>query len=119
MANSTHTQQALAADPQFRRRVRAALSSAAWQIINEAPGTLNHAHRLAYAQQVTRQLESEVGIILPSFVMRPNVFQFETTHVYDFELLIGQVVTASGDADLLSQLVTDWDDMAAAAGFAD
>src|SRR5262245_59377561 len=117
MANTTQTQQALAADAQFRRRVRSAMSSVAWQIINEDEGITNHDNRLKYAQQVTRQLDSEVGIILPSLVMRPNVFNFDTSYVYDFELLVGQVVSASGDADLLSQLATDWNDMAAAAGF--
>jgi len=94
------------------------MSAVAWEVINEDVATANHPNRLKYAQQVTRQLDSEVSIILPSFVMRPNVFNFETTYVFDFETLIGQVVSASGDADLQSQLATDWDDMAAAAGFA-
>jgi hypothetical protein len=56
-------------------------------------------------------------VLLPSFVFRPNVINFETTHEFDFPTQVGQVVTAAGDADLMSQIATDWDDLAAAAGF--
>jgi hypothetical protein len=117
MPNDTYTQQALALDQTFRRRVRASMSSVAWEIINEVDTTANHANRLKYAQQVVRQLDSEVAIILPTFVMRPNVFNFDTTSVYDFPTQIHQVVSATGDPDIQAQLATDWDDMAAAAGF--
>src|SRR5262245_47302496 len=117
MPNDSFTQQALASDAQFRRRVRAAMSSIAWQVENEDPATPNHVNREKYARQVIRQLDSEVSIILPSFVMRPNVFAFETSYHFDFPSQAGAVVSASGDADLLSQLATDWDDLAAAAGF--
>src|SRR4030095_6043678 len=115
MPNDAYTQQALAMDAQFRRRVRSSLSAVAWQVENEAPATPNHANREKYAQQVIRQLDSELSIILPSFVMRPNVFNFDTTYHFDFPTLVGQVVSASGDADIMSQLATDWDDLAAAA----
>jgi hypothetical protein len=117
MANDAFTQQALAADPFFRKRVRSAMSTVAWQIETESNTTPNHTNRLNYARQVIRQLDNEVTIILPSFVMRPNVNNFETSYHYDFSQQVGQVVTASGDADLMSQLATDWDQMAAAAGF--
>jgi len=117
MANDGFTQQALAADPHFRQRIRASLSSVAWEVLAEDPATPNHANRIAYAHQVTRQLDSEVVIILPQFVMRPNVLGAVTSYAYDFELQAGQVVTAATDADLTSQLHTDFDEMAAAAGF--
>jgi len=117
MANNNYTQAALAADTRFRIRVKGALSEVAWQVSNEADATPNHQNRVQYAGQVQRQLENEVQLLLPNFVFRPNVMQFETTYVYDFATQSGQVVTASGDPDLASQLATDWDDMAAAAGF--
>jgi|SRR5262245_20050898 len=118
MPNDTFTQAALAADQRFRNRVRGAFSSVAWQVMNEADTTLNHVNRIKYAQQVIRQLDLELTVILPSFVFRPNVMNFQTNHVYDFPMQTGQVVTTAGDLDLMSQLTTDWDDMAAAAGFA-
>src|SRR5262249_15311112 len=117
MPNDAFTQQALAADPYFRKRVRSSLSSVAWQIQDEADATPNHTNRVNYARQVIRQLDYELNVIMPSFVMRPNVFNFATSYAFDFSTLVGQVVSASGDPDLMSQLATDWDDMAAAAGF--
>jgi hypothetical protein len=117
MANDNYTQQALAADTHFRQRVRAAMSSVAWQVQGEDPATPNHAARVQYAQRVIRNLDAEVAIILPTFVMRPNVNNFATTYVFDFVYQTGQVANASSDADLLSQLSSDWDAMAAAAGY--
>jgi hypothetical protein len=117
-ANNSFTQAALAADPHFRLRVRHALDTVAWSVVNEAESTANHDARIGYAQQVIRGLDNETTVILPSIVTRPNVFNFETSYQFDFELQVGQVVSASGDADLLSQIATDWDDLAAAAGFA-
>jgi hypothetical protein len=40
--------------------------------------------------------------------MRTNLFNFTTS--FDFQR--GAVVTASGDADIESQLATDWDHLA-------
>src|SRR5262245_39404640 len=118
MPNDAFTQQALANDATFRRRVRSAMSSIAWQVINEDPATANHFYRNAYANLVLRQLDTEVCVITPNLVFRPNVNNFATSYVYDYAQQIGQVVTASGDPDLLSQIATDWNAMAAAAGFA-
>ena len=42
------------------------------------------------------------------FVNRPNVFNFETS--YNFQ--VGGTVTAAGDPDIESQLMTDWNKMA-------
>lgn len=117
MANNSFTQAALAADAQFRKRVRSALDTIAWQVEGEVDTTPNHTARLAYAQQVIRNLDGETTVILPSIVHRPNVMNFETSYLFDFEFQVGQVVSASGDADLLSQIATDWDALAAAAGF--
>ena len=117
MPNDAYTQSALADDAKFRSRVRSALSSVAWEIQVEDPGTPNHANRDRYAQQVVRALDVEVAVVLPAFVMRPNIFNFTTSFTYDFKTRIGFVESATGDADMRSQLMTDWDRMAAAAGF--
>lgn len=119
MPNDSFTQQALAADPHFRQRVRSALSTVAWQVETEDPGTANHDHRIGYSRQVIRNLDGELTVLLPNFVFRPNVLNFETSYVFEFEFQAGQVVTAAADADLMSQIATDWDELAAAAGFVD
>lgn len=117
MANDALTQQTLAQDHHFRTRVKSAMAAIAWQVINEDPSTPNHANREAYANQVLRQTDSEVVAVCPGFVQRPNVMNFETSYVFDFATQSGHVATAAGDPDLLSQLNSDWNDLAAAAGF--
>jgi len=118
MPNDSYTQQTLASDVYFRRRVRSSMSAVAWQVQNEDPATTNHLSREKYAQQVIRQLDNEVSIVLPGLVMRPLVFNFATTYQFDFQTGVGQTVSATGDPDIQSQLATDWNDLAAAAGFA-
>lgn len=117
MPNDARTQQVLAQDLHFRSRVRNALTTIAWQILNEDQATTNHFAREQYANFVLRNADNETAAVVPSFVNRPNVFQFTTTYVFDFDAAAGHVATAAGDPDLQSQLVTDWDDMAAMAGF--
>lgn len=117
MANTAFTQQALAKDSRFQLRLENALAKVAWEILEEDANTPFHVERVAYAQKVTgtNTLPSpSTGPSLiaqqmaPSFVNRPNVFQFETS--YNFE--VGAVVTASGDPDIESQLHTDWNKLA-------
>ena len=117
MPNDAFTQQALAVDSTFRARVRAALATVAEQVVAEADTTANHDNRIAYAYHVLRGLDAEVNVLAPSFVTRPNVFNFETSYTFDFVVQSGRVVTASGDPDLQSQLMSDWNQNAAAAGF--
>jgi hypothetical protein len=117
MPNDARTQQVLAQDLHFRSRVRNALTTVAWQILDEAPDAVNHDSRAKYANLVLRNADAETSAVVPGFVNRPNVFQFDTSYLYDFDTAAGHVATAAGDADLMSQLATDWDDMAAAAGF--
>ena len=110
MANTSYTQQALAADPNFQRRVANALASVAWEVLNEAPTVANHAARAAYARQVIADLPGFALQLSASFVVRTNVMSFETT--YDFAR--AAVVTAAGDPDLASQMATDWNLLAGA-----
>jgi hypothetical protein len=107
-ANDAYSQQALAADPRFRLRLQNALANVAWQVLEEDPSTLHHAERAAYANTVTANLFGAAQALAPSFVTRPNVMNFETTYSFT----VGATVTAAGDADLESQLMTDWNKLA-------
>jgi len=104
MPNDGYTQQALAADPNFQTRVRSALANVAWQVLLEDPYTPNHLPRYAYAKQVINNVQASAQQIVGWLVERPNVLNFETS--YNFQA--GAVITAAGDPDLESQLLTDW-----------
>jgi hypothetical protein len=106
--NDAFTQQALASDHRFVLRLQNALAKVAWEVLEEDPATLHHAERAAYAQRVNTAPAQNAQQLAPSFVNRPNVFQFATT--YDFT--VGGTVTASGDPDMESQLHTDWNKLA-------
>jgi hypothetical protein len=108
MANDAFSQYALAGDPRFQQRLQQALTKVAWQVLEEVPSTLHHTERAAYASQVNASPQQHAQQLAPSFTNRPNVFNFETS--YSFQ--VGGTVTAAGDADLESQLMTDWDKMA-------
>jgi hypothetical protein len=112
MPNDSFTQQTLAADPHFQRRLQNALTQIAWEVLEEDPSTLYHAERVAYAQRVNTQPMQTAQQLAPSFVNRPNVFNFPTS--YDFT--VGATVTASGDPDIESQLMTDWNKLAGVTG---
>jgi hypothetical protein len=112
MPNDAFTQQSLAADPRFVKRLANAFGKVAWEILNEDGSTANHAARAAYAQRVNQNPYQMAQQLAPSFVNRPNVFGFPTS--YDFT--VGATVTAAQDADIESQLHTDWDDLAGVIG---
>jgi len=108
MSNDAYTQQALADDRQFQVRVRAALAKVAFEVTGEDPSTPHHAERVAYAHRVLPFLDGEVQKTVGWLVQRPNLFAFATS--YDFSRR--GVETASGDADIESQLMTDWNILA-------
>lgn len=108
MANSSYTQQALAANLNFQTRVRNALATVAWQVLNEDPATPNHQARESYARTVISNLPMSAASVSPWLVDRPNLIAFDTT----FDFPSGDVVTASGDADIESQLASDWNVLA-------
>jgi hypothetical protein len=109
MANDAHTQQALAADTHFHSRVRAALAKVAWEVIEEPDTTPHHDERVAYARNIALPNLANVAVqISPWLVERTNLFAFATS--YDFAA--SSVVTAAGDADIESQLMTDWNVLA-------
>jgi hypothetical protein len=106
--NDAFTQQSLAADRRFQQRLQNALTKIAWQVLEEDPSTLHHAERADFAHQVNQNAQQAAQALAPSFVNRPNVLNFETS--YNFQ--VGGTVTAAGDPDIESQLMTDWDKMA-------
>lgn len=112
MANDAYTQQALANDATFRRRLKSSGAKIAWQVLTEDPGTVGHQQRAVYARSVLANLDAWVATIAGSIVMRTNVFNFATS----VSLVQGVpvVVTASGDPDLDSQLASDWTNLAGA-----
>ena len=108
MANDAFTQQALANDARFRQRLESALGKVAWEVLDEDPATLHHTERAAFANRVINGPSQMASQLASSFVGRPNVFNFETS--YNFT--VGGVITAAGDPDIESQLMTDWNFMA-------
>jgi len=108
MPNDAFTQQALADDRRFQQRLENALGKVAWEVLNEDPSTLHHAERAVFSNRVLASPQQMASQLSSSFVGRPNVFQFATS--YDFT--VGGIVTAAGDADIESQLHTDWNAMA-------
>lgn len=110
MANDAYTQQALAQDPRFRLRVKAALAKVAWVVLTEPANTADHATRATYARNTIGNLDGAAVQVAQWLVMRTNVVSFVTS--YDFTQ--GAVITAAGDADIESQLSTDWSKLAGA-----
>lgn len=108
MANTSFTQQALAADSNFRLRLKNALAKIAWQVLNEPTNTPKHAERSTFSRGVLGNLDGFAAQISSSIVIRTNLFAFATT----LSETSGHIVTAAGDADIESQLATDWNDMA-------
>lgn len=104
MSNTARTQMALASSQHFVSRLEAALVKIAIEVLNEADTVEDHAARAEYAKRVLGSPASYAASIAPVVVMRTNIFIPATS--YDFE--IGAVVNAASDADMESQLATDW-----------
>jgi len=110
MANTAYTQQALADSTGFRLRLQNAMTKIAFQVLDEPPSTEFHTERTTYAQRVINGPQAMAIQLAPTFVNRPNIFQFETS----FDFSMREVVTASGDPDIESQVFTDWNKLAGA-----
>jgi hypothetical protein len=107
MPNDSYTQQALAADSTFISRLKSNLSNVAWQVIGESDDVEFHDEREKFARTVINQINFYAQQFAPWLVERPNLIQFETS--YNFPA--GAVVTAAGDADIQSQLMSDWNEI--------
>lgn len=103
-ANTSYSQQSLARDPRFLLRVQGSLAKVAWTVLEESADTPDHDQRAKYARSVITNVSYHADAIAPWLVERPNLISFETS--YSFEA--GATVTAAGDADIESQLSSDW-----------
>jgi hypothetical protein len=109
MANTSYTQQALASEPSFHARVRAALATVAFQVIAEGRDNAAEIQRYNYATiTVLPNLALTAVQISPWLVERTNLIGADTT--YDFPS--GAVVTAATDGAIESQIYTDWNVLA-------
>lgn len=109
MANDAYTQQALAQEPQFHARVRAALAVVAFQVIAEGRDTPTEVLRYDYAtNMVLPNLALVAQQISPWLVERTNLLAATTS--YDFASRA--VVTAATDAAIESQISSDWNVLA-------
>lgn len=106
MANDSFSQQALANDGRFRQRVKNALSTVAWQVLNESTGITGHVARAAYARNVIGSLDAAVQSVSGWIVTRTNLMGANTT----VSLIQGVpvVTTDATDASIESQIATDW-----------
>jgi hypothetical protein len=106
MANDAYTQQALANDARFRLRVKNALATMAWQVLNEDPAAQGHQQRATYARQVLANLDGAAAYTAGWLVTRTNVIGATTSVALDQGQPVVQ--TDATDAALQSQLATDW-----------
>lgn len=102
--NDAFSQLALAADPRFLTRLKSACLVIAEQVVSENPATPNHAARLALATTMLRT-PSRSADFAQFMVVRPNVIGFATSYSF----IDAAILTAAGDADIQSQVATDWD----------
>jgi hypothetical protein len=96
-------QQALSGSPTFKARVKSALATVAWQVLNNGGSS---AKSLAYAQAALLNLDAYAGQISGWLVTRTNVTGSNLT----LSAATGAAVinTDATDASLQSQLSTDW-----------
>lgn len=108
MPNDASSQQCLAEDATFRRRVKDALNVVAWQIIEEDPATPAHSNRATYARTVLSNLDGQASVTASWIVNRTNLFAAATS--YDFDQRA--TITDATDAAIQSQISSDWNVMA-------
>lgn len=108
MANDSFSQQALANDPYFRGRLRGLLIEVAFEILAETGSDNIWQGRQNYARRVLDSSLNEADRVAPIIVTRTNLFGFETKYNFDDD----RITTASGDADIKSQLHSDWNFLA-------
>lgn len=109
MANTAIQQQRLAASPHFHERVKAAFATVAFQVIAEGRDTPTEVIRYNYARAVLANLDGTVSSTVGWLVQRTNLTVGEDT-TYDWD--IPSPVTTASDAEIESQLMTDWNVLA-------
>ena len=101
-------QQRLAESPHFLQRVTQSLANVAFQVIGEGRDTPTEVIRYNYARLVTQQTTAIAAQTVTWLVQRPNLLSETTSYNFD----IPAVVTSATDAEIESQLSSDWNIMA-------
>lgn len=109
MANTAVQQQRLASSDHFRQRVKSAFSNVAFQVIAQGQGTSTAIQRYNYARSVLANLDGITSSTVGWLVQRTNLTDPKVTS-YDWD--IPSPVTTATDADIQSQLMTDWNVLA-------
>jgi hypothetical protein len=110
MPTTPRSQSALAADPNFQKRLSALLLSEALVIADEPTETPNHTMRRALAQSIITQPAYQTQNLSPAIANGTNLVAANTT--YNFEA--GATETSATDAEIRSQISSLWDTLAGA-----
>ncbi len=103
MASTTAQSICLGKDNAFRERVRALFQLEAGAIYNENPATANHAARALFASKImTGQVDA--SSLAPALAQRTNLVAEDVS--YNFETQ--SVETTATDAEIRSQIASDW-----------
>lgn len=103
MASTTAQLVALGKDNHFRERVRTNFYIVAGEVYAESTSVAGHAARSLFASKImTNQVDG--GSFAPALAQRTNVVAEDTSYNFDEQ----RVETTATDAELRSQISTDW-----------
>src|SRR5262245_11795551 len=108
MATTPRSQQALAGDPNFLKRLSSLLLSEAGVVAAEDPATPEHEKRRQLAQAIITNSSGMAASLAPPICNATNLVAATTT--YNFEAFA--VETSAGDAEIRSQIATLWNILA-------
>jgi len=108
MPTTPRSQSALAADPNFLKRLSSLLLQEAGVVAVEAAETPYHQQRRGLAQQIITNPEMMSRSLAPSICNATNLVAANTT--YDFEA--GCAATSASDPEIKSQIATLWNVLA-------
>lgn len=102
-------QMKLAQQTAFQQRIAFLLMKEAFVVLAESAGTSNHANRFNFALLVRNNVNSVIqnGYAI-AIVGRPNLISETTTCTIDAETNAETCVTSATDAEISSQIATDW-----------
>lgn len=107
MATTPRSQSALAADPNFQKRLSSLLLSEAIVVAGEDAATEHHQQRRQLAQQIITNPTQMAYSLGPTIANGTNLVAANTT--YNFEA--GAIETSAADAEIRSQITTLWNVM--------
>lgn len=108
MPTTPRSQSALAADPNFQKRLASLLASEAITVASEPDSTEHHQQRRALAQRIIDQPAYMAQSLGPTITNGTNLTGRDTT--YNFEA--GATETSATDAEIRAQISFLWNVMA-------